>query len=130
MDKIETMGGAVQAIEQGFVQEEIAQASYRHQQRIESNEKIIVGVNQFVHAEELPEAVFTVDDSIRLLQIEKLKSLRSKRNQIAVEEKLLLLKQHAAEGRNVMPVVVEAVEALATLGEISDVLRSVYGEYR
>jgi methylmalonyl-CoA mutase N-terminal domain/subunit len=130
MDKIETMGGAVQAIEQGFVQEEIAQASYRYQQRIESNEKIIVGVNQFVHAEELPEAVFTVDDSIRLLQIEKLKSLRSKRNQIAVEEKLLLLKQHAAEGRNLMPVVVEAVEGLATLGEISDVLRSVYGEYR
>jgi methylmalonyl-CoA mutase N-terminal domain/subunit len=130
MDKIETMGGAVQAIEQGFVQEEIAQSSYRYQQRIESNEKIIVGVNQFIHAEELPEAVFTVDDSIRLLQIEKLKSLRSKRNQIAVQQKLLLLKQHAAEGRNVMPVVVEAVEALATLGEISDVLRSVYGEYR
>jgi methylmalonyl-CoA mutase N-terminal domain/subunit len=130
MEKIEAMGGAVPAIEQGYMQEEIARASYLYQQQVERQEKIIVGVNQFVHEEELPDSVMTIDDSIRQSQIEKLNGLRQQRQADAVNEKLAQLKSCATEGRNVMPVVIEAVENLATLGEISDVLRSVYGEYR
>ena len=130
MEKIEAMGGAVPAIEQGYVQEEIARASYLYQQQVERQEKIIVGVNQFVHEEALPDSVMTIDDSIRQSQIEKLNGLKQQRHADAVKEKLGQLKSCATEGRNVMPVVIEAVENLATLGEISDVLRSVYGEYR
>jgi methylmalonyl-CoA mutase N-terminal domain/subunit len=114
----------------GFIQEEIARSSYKYQQEIERNEKVIVGVNKFTREEELPENVFTIDDSIRNVQIEKLKRLREKRNENTVNEKLKQLKQKAQSGENVMPSVIDAVEELVSLGEIADVFRSVYGEYK
>ncbi|MFI5134713.1 MAG: methylmalonyl-CoA mutase [Chitinophagales bacterium] len=130
LEKIESMGGSVSAIEQGFIQEEIARSSYEYQKQIESKEKIIVGVNQFVHEEDLAKHVFSVDDSIRNVQIEKLKRLKAKRNSKLAAEKLSWLKEKASAGENVMPAVIEAVEALCSLGEIADVFRELYGEYK
>ncbi len=130
LDKIDAMGGSVQAIENGFIQEEIARSSYKYQQEIENNEKVIVGVNKFTREEKLPDNVFTIDDSIRSVQIEKLKRLREKRNEKIVNEKLVQLKQKAQSGENVIPTVIDAVEQLVSLGEIADVFRSVYGEYK
>jgi len=130
LDKIESMGGSVNAIEQGFIQEEIARASYEYQKQVEMKEKIIVGVNQFVHAEKLPENIFSVDDSIRVVQTEKLKKLKAKRNSQLTAEKLDQLKSKARAGENVMPGVIDAVESFCSLGEIADVFRDVYGEYK
>jgi methylmalonyl-CoA mutase N-terminal domain/subunit len=127
--KIDAMGGAVSAIEQGFVQDEIAKSAYRYQKEIESNEKIIVGVNKFTSTDnEVPE-VFRIDDSIRKVQSERLKDLRSRRNNEAVEALLARIRAAAKTEENLMPIVVEAVENLATLGEIADALRAEWGEY-
>jgi len=130
IDKIDAMGGAVQAIEEGFMQSEIASSAYSYQKAIEQNEKIIVGVNQFVSEEEMPVNIFRVDDSIRNLQVEKLKRLKSTRNAPAVATALEKLESKARGDENVMPSVIEAVEQYATLGEIADTLRKVFGEHR
>ncbi|UYQ94228.1 methylmalonyl-CoA mutase family protein [Chitinophaga horti] len=130
IDKIDAMGGAVSAIEQGFIQDEIARSAYRYQKEIETGEKVIVGVNKFtVQAEEAPE-VFRVDDSIRRLQSEKLASLRARRDNAKVQELLSAIEACARTTENLMPLVVDAVEHYCTLGEISDTLRKVWGEYR
>lgn len=130
IEKIDVMGGAVKAIEQGFVQDEIARAAYAYNKAIEEGEKIIVGVNKFTSkdAEETP--VFKIDDSIRMVQSEKLKVLREKRDNGKANECLEKIRQQASTTENLMPAVIEAVENLCTLGEISDVLRSVWGEYK
>ncbi len=130
IEKIDVMGGAVKAIEQGFVQDEIARAAYAYNKAIEEGEKIIVGVNKFTSkdAEETP--VFKIDDSIRVVQSEKLKALREKRDNSKANECLEKIRQQASTTENLMPAVIEAVENLCTLGEISDVLRSVWGEYK
>ena len=130
IDKIDLMGGAVKAIEQGFVQDEIARAAYAYNKAIEENEKIIVGVNKFASKETEQTPVFKIDDSIRLLQSEKLKALRAKRDHEKVRICLEAIRQKAMTTENLMPPVIEAVENLCTLGEISDVLRGVWGEYR
>ncbi|HYV93191.1 MAG TPA: methylmalonyl-CoA mutase family protein [Chitinophagales bacterium] len=130
IDKIDAMGGAVQAIEAGFMQSEIASSAYKYQQAIERNEKIIVGVNQFVTEEEMLMNIFRVDDSIRNLQVEKLTRLKSRRNAPAVATALDELESKARADENVMPSVIEAVEQYATLGEIADTLRKVFGEHR
>ncbi|MCB0697428.1 MAG: methylmalonyl-CoA mutase, partial [Chitinophagaceae bacterium] len=130
IDKIDVMGGAVKAIEQRFVQEEIARSSYQYTQDIESGTKPIIGVNKFVTKEAEKPAVFRIDDSIRKVQSEKLNALRAKRDNDKVQQCLSAIKDAAIGTENLMPLVIDAVENLCTLGEISDTLRSVWGEYK
>ena len=128
--KIDAMGGSVSAIENGFIQEEIARSAYEYQRNIETGDKIIVGVNKFKLSEEVSVAGFKIDDSIRNIQTEKLNKLRSQRSAKAVEQRLAEIATAAADDRNLMPLVIDAVENYCTLGEISDALRKVFGEYK
>lgn len=130
MAKIDAMGGSVSAIEEGFIQDEIARSAYEYQLQIEKNEKIIVGVNKFQIQEHDTVPVFKVDDSIRALQTEKLRQLRASRNNAKVDQLLQTLNDKASSGENLMPAVIEAVEHKITLGEIADELRGVFGEYK
>ena len=130
IEKVEAMGGSVSAIEQGFIQNEIAKSAYEYQRNIETGEKIIVGVNKFEIEKEEPIPAFKIDDSIRQVQAEKLKTLRNNRDHAKVDQLLQLLNDKACSGENMMPTVVEAVENKCTLGEIADTLREVYGEYK
>lgn len=130
IEKIDAMGGAVKAIEQHFIQDEIARASYKYTQDIENGNKVIVGVNKFTAKETGDTPLLKVDDSIRKVQSEKLKTLRAKRDHAKASASLERIKQIASTKENLMPAVIEAVENLCTLGEISDTLRGVWGEYR
>lgn len=130
IQKIDALGGSVAAIESGFMQDEIARSAYDYQRKIETGDKIIVGVNKFGMKEEGSIPVFRVDDIIREEQVQKLAVLKASRNQQNVQAALEKTRSSAVEERNIMPAVVEAVEQLCTLGEIADVLRDVYGEYR
>ena len=128
--RIDAMGGSVSAIEQGFMQNEIARSSYEYQDNIEKGKKIIVGVNKFT-AEEKPQGdVFFVNDSIRKVQTEKIKNVKAERKSDKVKESLSKLEAAASGNSNLMPHILEAVENYATLGEIADVLRNVFGEYK
>ena len=130
ISKIDAMGGSVTAIEQGFIQEEIARSAYAYQRGIESGSKIIVGVNKFQSKEERSIPGFRIDDSIRDQQSARLQALRSKRDAGAVQASIEKIRQHAVDGSNLMPSVIEAVEQYCTLGEIADTLRGVFGEYK
>lgn len=130
IDKIDVMGGAVKAIEQGFIQEEIARSAYKYNTAIETGEKIIVGVNKFTTKETNDTPLLKIDDSIRVVQSEKLKALRAKRDNAKAEACLATIREKALGTENLMPAVIEAVENLCTLGEISDTLRAVWGEYK
>lgn len=130
IEKIDVMGGSVKAIEAGFIQEEIARSAYAYNQAIEKGEKIIVGVNKFTSKETSDTPVLKIDDSIRQLQSQKLKTLRGKRDNVKAAACLDLIRRQAGTGENLMPAVIDAVESLCTLGEISDTLRAVWGEYR
>jgi len=130
IEKIDAMGGAVKAIEQGFIQEEIARSAYAYNKAIESGEKVIVGVNKFSSKEQDGTTLLKIDDSIRLGQVAKLKALREKRDNVKVQTCLEHIKNAALGGDNLMPPVIEAVEQLCTLGEISDTLRAIWGEYK
>lgn len=130
IEQIDAMGGAVNAIEQGYMQKEIADASYKYQTAIESTEKVIVGVNKFTIKEEVAPPAFKIDDSIRTIQTDKLNQLKSERDNNRVHTLLAELEQHAKDGTNVMPKIIESVEAYATLGEVADVFRKTFGEYR
>jgi methylmalonyl-CoA mutase N-terminal domain/subunit len=130
IEKIDTMGGSVSAIEQGFMQNEIARVAYKHQQDVERNEKIIVGVNQFAVNEINNTPVFKIDESIRQIQSERLQHLRAQRSAEKATACLKNIAIAAKEGTNVMPHVIAAVEHECTLGEIADELRKVFGEYR
>jgi methylmalonyl-CoA mutase N-terminal domain/subunit len=128
--RIDLMGGSVPAIEQGFIQQEIARSAYDYQRKIESGEKIIVGVNKFQVKDESGIPIFRVDDSIRNIQSEKLANLRRQRDPAKCDTILQDLNDKASGGENIMPTVIEAVENKCTLGEIADTLREVYGEYK
>jgi len=128
--KIDAMGGSVTAIEQGFIQDEIARSAYEYQCKIEKNEKLIVGVNKFAVEETNSTPIFKIDDSIRAIQSEKLVKLRAERSQEDAARCLKQIEDAAINGTNLMPVVIEAVEHKCTLGEVADVLRKVFGEYR
>ncbi|NNV55702.1 acyl-CoA mutase large subunit family protein [Limnovirga soli] len=130
MAKIDAMGGSISAIEQGFMQNEIARSAYEYQRNIESAEKIIVGVNKFVVNETNQVPGFKIDDSIRDLQTAKLQSLKQMRDAQQVQKSLDAIAHAAAGSANLMPLVIEAVENYCTLGEISDCLRRQFGEYR
>ena len=128
--KIDAMGGSIPAIEQEYMQNEIARSAYEHQCKVESKETIIVGVNKFQQEENATIPLLKVDDNIRQVQIEKLNKLRSRRNHGKCDSILQLLNDKASSGENIIPVVIEAVENLCTLGEIADTLREVYGEHK
>lgn len=127
---IDALGGSVQAIDEGFIQNEIASSAYNYQQAIEAKEKIIVGVNSFVSDEDTTLPSFKIDDRIREVQINKIKLLKEKRDNKVVESCLQKIKNTAVTSENLMPVVIDAVENYATLGEISNTLREVFGEYK
>lgn len=130
INKIDAMGGSVAAIEEGFIQNEIAKSAYEYQRNIETGQKIIVGVNKFTIDKEEPVPGFKIDDSIRTVQAEKLARLRANRNHAKCDQLLQILNDKASSGENIMPTVVEAVENKITLGEIADTLREVFGEYK
>lgn len=130
MQQVESRGGSVSAIEQGFIQEEIARSAYLYQRQIEDNEKIIVGVNKFQTKEDSNIPILRVDDSIRQVQSEKLHRLRQSRDHGKVDQCLQELNDCASGDDNLMPAVLHAVENKCTLGEIADTLREVFGEHK
>ena len=130
IEKIDAMGGSVAAIEQGYMQEEIARSAYEYQSKIESGEKIIVGMNKFQIDNESKVPPFKIDDSIRNVQSEKLRALKAKRDNTKVTACLQQINVAAVSNKNLMPFVLEAVENYCTLGEISDELRKVFGEFK
>jgi methylmalonyl-CoA mutase N-terminal domain/subunit len=130
LKKIDEMGGAVTAIEKGYIQREIQDSAYRYQREIETEDRIVVGLNRFQVEEEKPTNLLRVDPAVRTAQVERLKKLRSKRDDATVQATLSQLKTGAQGDDNLMPLILEAVKAYATLGEICDVLRGVFGEYQ
>jgi methylmalonyl-CoA mutase N-terminal domain/subunit len=127
---IDSMGGSVRAIEEGYIQDEIAGSAYKYQNEIQNGDKIIVGVNKFTSEEEPIKDIFTVDDSIRKVQIEKIKQVKAGRDNEKVKELLKQLDSNARADINLMPTILAAAEQYATLGEIADTLRNVFGEYK
>lgn len=130
IEKVDALGGSVTAIENGFIQNEIAASAYEYQKKIESGEKTIVGLNAFTNDAPEPQAAFSVDDSIREVQIKKLQKLRQERDSTVTEHALNEIREAAISGSNLMPPVIKAVEQKITLGEIADTLRKVFGEYK
>jgi methylmalonyl-CoA mutase N-terminal domain/subunit len=128
--QIDDMGGAVKAIEQGFIQREIEESSYRFQKEIESEDRVVVGINKFQQDEEPYEDLLRVDPAVRDAQMEKLNKLKGERDSGKVKDSLAHLKKVAEGSDNLMPPIIEAVKTEATLGEICDVLRGVFGEYK
>ena len=130
MEKIDALGGSVAAIEQGYIQDQIGQSAYEYQRQIESGEKIIVGVNKFQSKETGKIKPFKIDDSIGKMQADKLIELKAKRDAAKVAACLNAIKIAAENNTNLMPVVISAVENSCTLGEISDELRNIFGEFK
>jgi len=129
LDKIEAMGGALKAIERGYVQQEIQNAAYIYQQAVDRQEAIVVGVNAFELEEEKSIPLLHMDESLERKQVERLRALRAKRDPAKWQAALKAVEDTACGNGNLMPVIVEAVEADGTVGEISDAMRRVYGEY-
>jgi methylmalonyl-CoA mutase, N-terminal domain len=130
IEKIDAMGGSVSAIEQGFIQNEIAKSAYEYQRKIETGEKIIVGVNKFQLKKEAKIPLLKVDDNIRDAQVQKIRTLKESRNKEQARKCLETVRQKAAGNENIMPSVIDAVENYCTLGEIADELRHLFGEYK
>ena len=128
--KIDEMGGASAAIEKGYIQKEIQDSAYVYQREIEKSERVVVGLNRFQVEEEKPTNLLRVDPKVRISQIEKLEKLRSERDSQQVEKSLKELKGVAEGDQNLMMPILNAVKAYATLGEICNVLRDVFGEYQ
>jgi methylmalonyl-CoA mutase N-terminal domain/subunit len=128
-DRIDRMGGMVAAIERGFPQREIADASYRFHQAVEQREKSIVGVNDFVQEDDPPVEILYIDESASEKQLTKLDELKRRRDNGRVTRALDALTETARGHDNLMPAIIEAVRAYATLGEMCDRLRDVWGEY-
>ncbi|MCC6381784.1 MAG: methylmalonyl-CoA mutase, partial [Dehalococcoidia bacterium] len=128
IETIDGLGGALAALEQGFQQREIQEAAYRFQRQIEERERVVVGVNDFRTPDE-PVSILKLDPRIGQRQAEKLRALRAKRDAAAVDTLLLKLQGTAEGSGNLVPVIVECVQARVTLGEISHCLRRVWGEY-
>jgi methylmalonyl-CoA mutase N-terminal domain/subunit len=128
--RIDALGGMVEAIEAGFPQREIMDAAYAYQRALDSHQKIVVGVNEFVEENEPPIELLYIDDSVEGTQKQELAALRRSRDGKAVLSSLGALRQACADGRNVMPPLIEAVKTYATVGEISDVMREVFATYQ
>ena len=130
LDKIDAIGGTLHAIESGYIQREIQNSAYEYQQEIEGNEAIVVGVNRFQNEAERAVKTLRVDPAIERTQVERLHALRARRDAAAVETSLRKLAEGAQGTENVLPRILDCVEAFATVGEISHRLREVWGEYR
>ncbi|HHH41416.1 MAG TPA: methylmalonyl-CoA mutase, partial [Chloroflexi bacterium] len=128
--KIEALGGVIPAIRAGFFQREIAEAAYRYQREIDERKRIIVGVNEYVEDEPLRIPILEMDPDGERRQIARLQKLRQERDNEKVGQTLEALREAARGTENLMPYILEAVRAYATLGEIMDVLRGVFGVYR
>jgi methylmalonyl-CoA mutase N-terminal domain/subunit len=128
--RIDDMGGALVAIEAGYIQREIQESAYHYQKGIETQERIVVGVNRFRVSEDHKPDLLRVDDSVQAAQVERLRQLRARRDNRAVERSLVALENAAAGDENLLPFILQAVEASATTGEICGVLRRVFGEYQ
>jgi len=130
LDRIEAMGGMLSAISSGYIQKEIQQAAYEHQKAIESGERVIVGVNRFESDRESPIPLHRLDPAIEVAQVSALQQLKAARENRVVQQALDALEKAAAGPDNLMPSILRAVEAYATVGEISDRLRRVFGEHK
>ncbi len=130
IEEIEAMGGMIRAIERGFPQKEIAEAAYRYQQSLDRGEKVVVGVNKYQVEEEPPIELLKVPVEVEQRQIERVRRVRKERNQVAAREAIARVRRACREGENLMPPLIEAVKAYVTLGELSDVYREEFGEYR
>ena len=117
------------AIETGFVQREIERAAYDYQRAVEAGEQVVVGVNRFTVDEKSDIPILCINEELEREQIDRLQAVRARRDEQATREALDLVEQAAHSDENLMPHIIRAVEAYATLGEISDRLRSVFGEY-
>lgn len=130
LDRIDAMGGTLAAVEKGFVQSEIQNAAYEAQRRIDRGEAVVVGVNRFQQTETTPSAIFRLDPAIEAAQVESLRQVRASRSTSEAENRLQALEAAARGAENLMPFIVSAAEIYATVGEIADRLRRVFGEYR
>jgi methylmalonyl-CoA mutase, N-terminal domain len=130
IEKIDEMGGAVRAVEEGYMQQEIHRAALATQREIESGKQVVVGVNRYRLEQETEPQLLRVDPAIAKQQVEQLRELKANRNTTEVEEKLNRLKKAAQGTENLMPHILNAVKAYCTIGEICHVLREVFGEYR
>jgi len=131
LEKIDAMGGMVQAISQGYPQQEIQDAAYRAQRALETRESVVVGLNEFREPEPPPEGLLRVNETVERTQRARLEALRRERDGASVQRRLDAVRAGAKEPRqNLVPPILDAVKSLATLGEISDALRDVFGEHR
>jgi methylmalonyl-CoA mutase N-terminal domain/subunit len=130
LEKIDAMGGAVAAIEAGFMQDEITQAAYEFTRAVDRGDKVVVGVNQYVDDAPEPTDVFPIDPESQRRQAERTKLVRAERDQAAVDAALADVAAAAKGTQNLLPPMKEALRAMATLGEVSDVLRNEYGVYQ
>jgi methylmalonyl-CoA mutase N-terminal domain/subunit len=130
IEEIDKMGGALEAIKRGYIQSEIARSAYEYQKAVDSGKQVIVGVNKFTTGEERQPRILEIDEAVEKKQIARLKKLQRERDNRKVKEALEKVRQVAQSSENVMPALIEAVKAYATVGEISDVFRSIFGEYR
>ena len=129
IEKIDKLGGVTQAIEKGFIQQEIQNSAYQYQKNIEEGKRIVVGVNKFKINEGPPKGLLRVNPEVGRRQVEEVKKLKEQRDNHRVKENLELLEKTAKTDANLMPVILDCVKSYATLGEICDVLRSIFGEY-
>jgi methylmalonyl-CoA mutase N-terminal domain/subunit len=130
LTRIDSMGGMLRAIESGYVQAEIQKSAYEYQQKVENGEQIVVGVNKFRSEKEKPIEILRIDPEIERAQVQRLRALRARRDNTKVQAAIAEVERRAANSENLMPAILAAVEACATVGEISDALRRVWGEYR
>ena len=130
LDRIDSMGGMLAAIERGWVQSEIQNSAYRYQREIEKDERIVVGINEFQDDEDSPIPIHVIDPELERAQIENLNAARSNRDASAVSRALEQLEAAAQTDENLMPHILAAVESYATVGEIADAFRKVHGEYQ
>jgi methylmalonyl-CoA mutase N-terminal domain/subunit len=130
LEKIEALGGMIKALERGFVQQEIQNAAYEYQQQVDRKQAVVVGVNEFTVEEEKPVPIQRIDESLERRQVERVRGLRARRSAKAWRAALQATEDAARTGANLMPHILGAVEAFATVGEISDVMRRVFGEYK
>lgn len=130
IEYIDSLGGAVKAIEAGVYQEKIAQSAFDYQKRVDAKEEVVVGVNQFTETEHQEPETLKIDPSLEKEQVERVRSLRQRRNNSSAASALEAVKTAASDGRNLMPHIIHAVESKATLGEVADAMRSVFGEYQ
>jgi methylmalonyl-CoA mutase N-terminal domain/subunit len=130
LGKIEVLGGMLKAVERGFVQHEIQNAAYEYQQAVDREQAIVVGVNRFEVEEEKPIPILRIDPALEAKQVERVRALRAKRDAGPLKTSLASVEDAARSGANLMPRILAAVEASATVGEISDAMRRVFGEYK